>query len=115
MKCSPYIWDAVVIGERRKYLTALIMTDQENVEGFAQESRVPFSEFSSLCSAAEVQELIGAEIDVVNTHFNRVEQVKKFRLIDKPLTAADDEMTPTMKLRRSFVEQKHKALIDQMY
>ena len=115
MKCSPYIWDAVVIGERRKYLTVLIMIDQENVEGFAQESRVPFSDFSSLCSAAEVQELIGAEIDVVNTRFNRVEQVKKFRLIDKPLTAADDEMTPTMKLRRSFVEQKHKALIDQMY
>ena len=115
MKFSPYILDAVVIGDRRRYLTALVMIDQENVERFAQENRVPFSDFPSLCASRPVQELIRAEVEEVNTRFAPVEQVKDFRLIDVLLTAEDDELTPTMKIRRSFVERKHEALIDQMY
>ena len=115
LKFSPYIADAVVVGDRRRYLTALIMIDQENVERFAQERRVPFSDFASLCASATVQARIGAEIDAVNGRLARVEQVKDFRLIDSLLTAEDDELTPTMKLRRDFVQRKHKALIEQMY
>lgn len=115
MKCSPYISDAIVIGDRRRYLTALVMIDHEAVEGFAQERRVPFSDFASLCAAGPVQELIAAEVMEANARFSPVEQVKAFRLIDRQLTAADDEMTPTMKLRRSFVEKNHKALIEDMY
>ena len=115
MKYSPYILDAVVIGDRRRYLTALIMIDQENVERFAQENRVPFSDFASLCAAPPVQDLIRAEVEAVNARFAHVEQVKDFRLIDVQLTPEDDELTPTMKIRRSFVEQKHSVLIDQMY
>ena len=115
MKFSPYISDAVVIGDRRKFLTALIMIDQENVERFAQENRVPFSDFASLCASPPVQDLMRAEVETVNTRFARVEQVKDFRLIDILLTPEDDELTPTMKLRRGFVERKHKALIDEMY
>ncbi len=115
LKFSPYISDAVIIGDKRKYLTSLIMIDQENVEKFAQDHAVPFSDFASLCSAQEVQDLIKHEIDNVNKDFARVEQVKDYRLIDILLTAEDDELTPTMKLKRSFVENKHKALIDSMY
>jgi long-chain acyl-CoA synthetase len=115
LKFSHYIADAVVIGDRRKFLTALIMIDQENVERFAQDNRVPFSDFASLCRAQPVQDLIRAEVDAVNREFARVEQIKDFRLIDVLLTAEDDELTATMKLKRSFVEKKHKALIDDMY
>ena len=115
MKFSPFVSDAVVIGDRRKFLTALIMIDQENVERFAQENRVPFSDFASLCASRAVQELMRAEVEAVNARFARAEQVKDFRLIDVLLTAEDDELTPTMKLRRGFVERKHKALIDEMY
>lgn len=115
LKFSPYISDAVVIGDRRKYLTCLIMIDQENVEKFAQDRRIPFSNYASLCAAEEVQELIGQVIEEVNRDFARVEQIKDFRLIDILLTAEDDELTPTMKLKRSFVEEKHAALIAQMY
>ena len=115
MKFSSYISDAVVIGDRRRYLTALIMIDQENVERFAQENRVPFSDFASLCAAEPVQDLMRREVDTVNFRYARVEQVKDFRLIDVLLTAEDDELTPTMKLKRSFVEKRHRNLIDQMY
>ena len=115
LKFSPYISDAVVIGDKRKFLTCLVMIDQENVEKFAQDRRVPFSNYASLCAAPEVQQLIRDIIEQVNADFARVEQIKDFRLIDVLLTADDDELTPTMKLKRSFVEQKHGALIEQMY
>ncbi|MEM1160288.1 MAG: long-chain fatty acid--CoA ligase [Pseudomonadota bacterium] len=115
LKFSPYISDAVIIGDKKKFLSCLIMIDQENVEKFAQDGAIPFSDFASLCAAPQVQDLIEGEITKVNRDFARVEQIKDFRLIDVLLTAEDDELTPTMKLKRSFVETKHKALIDSMY
>ena len=115
LKFSPYISDAVVIGDKRKFLSCLVMIDQENVEKYAQDRRVPFSDFASLCRTEAVVELINAVIDNVNEDFARVEQIKSFRLIDTVLTAEDDELTATMKLKRSFVEQKYNSLIDEMY
>jgi long-chain acyl-CoA synthetase len=115
LKFSPFISDVVVIGDKRKFLTCLVMIDQENVEKFAQDRRVPFSNYASLCAAREVQDLIHETIDEVNKDFARVEQIKDFRLIDVLLIAEDDELTPTMKLKRSFVETKHADLISQMY
>jgi long-chain acyl-CoA synthetase len=115
LKFSPYISDAVVIGDQRKYLSCLIMIDQENVEKFAQDKRVPFNNFKSLCAAKEVRDLIGGIVDETNREFARVEQIKDFRLIDVLLTPEDEELTATMKLKRSFVEKKHKKLIDEMY
>jgi long-chain acyl-CoA synthetase len=115
LKFSPYVTDAVVIGDKRAYLSVIIMIDLENVEKFAQDRDVPFSNYASLTRAPEVQSLIQAEIDKVNTKFARVEQIKQFRLLDTQLTAEDDELTPTMKLKRKFVENKYKDLINSMY
>ena len=115
LKFSHYISDAVVIGDRRKYLTCLIMIDQENVEKFAQDQKVPFNDFRSLCRAPQVVDLIRREVEAVNKEFARVEQIKDFRLIDVLLTAEDEELTATMKLKRATVEKRHKALIDAMY
>lgn len=115
LKFSPYISDAVVIGDKRRYLTCLIMIDQENVEKYAQNRQVPFSNFASLCRAKEVLDLIDGIVRDVNKQFAQVEQLKYFRLIDVLLTAEDEELTATMKLKRSFVEKKHKNLIDSMY
>ena len=115
LKFSPYISDAVVIGDRRKFLTALIMIDHDNVAKYAQDKSVPFSNYASLCRAQEVQDLIGGEIDKVNKQFARVETIKKFRLIDTLLTAEDEELTPTMKLKRKLVNKKYTGLIDSMY
>lgn len=115
LKFSPYISDVVVIGDKRKYLTCLIMIDQENVEHYAQTHSVPFTDYRSLCARSEIIELIGSEVDRVNRNFSPVEQVKKFRLIDVLLTAEDEELTPTMKLKRSFVSDKYEDLISSMY
>ena len=115
LKFSPYITDAVVIGDRRAYLTALIMIDHENVEKFAQDNSIPFSNYTSLCRRPEILELIEGEITRVNTKFARVEQVRKFRLIEQKLTAEDEELTPTMKLKRKLVNEKYRELIDSMY
>src|SRR6266699_765686 len=115
LKFSPYISDAVVIGDKRNYLTCLIMIDHDNVVKFAQDKNVPFTNYASLCRAPEVQDLIGREVEAANKKFARVETVKKFRLIDQLLTAEDEELTPTMKLKRSLVEKKYGALIKDMY
>jgi len=115
IKFSPYVTDAVVIGDKRPYLVCLIMIDQENVEKFAQDNDVPFSNYASLTRSEEVQKLIGSEIERVNKQFARVEQIKKFRLIEKKLGAEDEELTPTMKLKRKLVSQKYAELIESMY
>lgn len=115
LKFSPYITDAVVVGDKRAYLTVIIMIDQENVEKFAQDTDIPFSNYASLTRAPDVQELIQSEIDRVNTKFARVERIKKFFLLDTQLTAEDEELTPTMKLKRKLVEKKYAAQIDAMY
>ncbi len=115
LKFSPYVTDAVVIGDARPYLTVIIMIDQENVEKYAQDHDVPFSNYASLTRAPEVQALIQAEVDRVNTRFARVEQIKKFFLLDTQLSAEDEELTPTMKLKRKLVQQKYAARIEAMY
>lgn len=115
LKFSPFVTDAVVIGDKRSYLTALIMIDQENVEKFAQDRDVPFTNYASLTRAKEVQDLVWSEIENVNKKFARVEQVKKFRLLETQLTAEDEELTPTMKLKRNFVQKKYAEMIESMY
>ena len=85
LKFSPYIADAVVIGDQRKFLSCLVMIDEDTVMKFAQDNNVPFSNYASLCRADAVQRLIEGEIDKVNRDFARVEQVKAFRLIEQVL------------------------------
>ncbi|MBS0429179.1 MAG: long-chain fatty acid--CoA ligase [Proteobacteria bacterium] len=115
LKFSPYVTDAVVIGDAKPYLTVIIMIDQENVEKFAQDHDVPFSNYASLTRAQEVQDLIQGEIDRVNAKFARVEQIKKFFLLDTQLSAEDEELTPTMKLKRKLVQAKYATQIEAMY
>ena len=115
LKFSPYIADAIVIGDRRKFLSCLVMIDHENVEKWAQDNSVPFSNFTSLTRAEKVLALIEGEVDRANQKFARVEQVKAFRLIEQKLEAEDPELTPTMKLKRAFVNKKYSELIETMY
>ena len=115
LKYSAYISDSVVIGDRRSFLTALVMLDKENAEHYAQVHGIPFTDYRSLCARPEILALVEAEVGHVNQKFSSVEQVKRFRLIDVLLTAEDEELTPTMKLKRNIVSQKYGMLIDEMY
>jgi len=91
------------------------MIDQENVEKFAQDANIPFTNYASLCRAKEVRDLIWGEIEKVNANFARVETIKRFYLIEQQLTPEDEELTPTMKLKRSFVNKKYAKEIEAMY
>ena len=115
LKFSPFISDAVVIGDKRPYLGCLVMVDQENVTKYAQDNDVPFTNYTSLCHTGAVQDLIRSEVESVNARFARVETIKKFRLIDQLLDPEDEELTPTMKLKRKVVHEKYAGLIDEMY
>jgi long-chain acyl-CoA synthetase len=115
LKASPYITDAVIVGDRLPYLTAIIMVDHDNVEQYAQSRDIGFTNYESLTQALEIKELIQSEVDQVNQKFARVEQIKKFFLLSKKLSPEDEEVTPTMKLKRKLVIEKYADLISQMY
>ncbi len=115
LKFSPYVSDAVIIGDSMKFLSCLVMIDKDNVEHYAQTHSIPFTDYRSLCVRPEIVALIDAEVRAVNAKFSRVERIRKFRLIDVLLTAEDEELTPTMKLKRSYVSNKYNALIRDMY
>ena len=115
LKFSPYINDAVVIGDRRKFISALIVIDEENVVKYAQDQKIQFTTFSSLTKAPEVIELIQQEINQVNNQVARVENIRKFRILDKKLYTEDGEVTPTMKVKRKAINAQYKDLIESMY
>ncbi len=115
LKFSPYITDAVAIGDGRRYLTALVMLDLEQVARYARDQQVPYTDFASLTRAPQVRALVQQEVEQANARLARVEQVKDFRIIDVLLNAEDEELTPTMKLKRQFVQRKYAALIAGMY
>ena len=115
LKTSPYIADAMLIGDRRRFLTCLVLMDHENVEKWAQDNAVPFTSFASLVRSDAVHGLIEAERVRVNSQIALVEPIRCFRMIDQKLQPEDQEITPTMKLRRGYVNQKYAALIETMY
>lgn len=115
LKFSPYINDSVVIGDKRKYLTALIVIDEENVTKYAQDKKVQYTTYATMTRAEEVIALIAEEIDKVNKQVARVENIRKFKIIDKKLYTEDGEVTPTMKVKRKSINAQFGDLIESMY
>jgi len=115
LKASIYINDAVVIGDRRKYLTCLIMIDEDNVVKFAQDHKIQFSTYKDLTGDEQIIDLIGGEVKKVNESLSRVENIRKFTLIPKRLYEEDGEVTPTMKIKRKKVHEAYSDLIEAMY
>lgn len=115
LKFSPYINDAVIIADVRKYVSAIIVIDEENVVNYAQQKKIQYTTFASLTKAEEVIALIQLEINNVNKELARVETIKKFRILDKKLYTEDGEVTPTMKVKRKYINEHYKDLIESMY
>jgi long-chain acyl-CoA synthetase len=115
LKFSPYIQDAVVIGERRKFIVALVLIDEDNVTRFAQDHRIPFATFAELTRSPEVHRLIQRELDKVNASLSQVESVKKFALLPRRFYEEEGDVTPTMKVKRRNIEQRYADLIEDLY
>jgi len=115
LKASPYINDAVVIGDKRKFISCLIMIDEDNVVKYAQDNKIQFSTYKDLTQSPEIVKFIQVEVDKVNETLSRVEQVKKFTILPKKLYEEDGEVTPTMKVKRKYVNEAFGDLIEAMY
>ncbi|MBI4608156.1 MAG: AMP-binding protein [Candidatus Rokubacteria bacterium] len=115
LKFSPYIQDAVVIGDRKKYLVALLLIDEDNVTKFAQDHRIPFATFADLTQTAEVERLIAGEVQKVNATLSQVESIKKFALLPRRLYEEEGDVTPTKKVKRRHIEERYADLIATLY
>ena len=115
LKASDYIMDAVIIGEKRDYLTALIALDEETVSHYAQRHGIPFSSHSDLAVHADIKQLINDAVQDVNRRWSDREQILDFRILQWELSSDADELTPTLKVRRSFLCEQFAELIEEMY
>src|SRR5690606_8599881 len=103
LKDSIYVREAILIGDRRSFLSALIEIDYETVGKWAQSKGLAYTNYKSLAGLPAVRELIDTWIGEVNEEFSRVENIRKFRILTKQLDHDDGEVTATMKVRRSAV------------
>ncbi|HEY7206537.1 MAG TPA: AMP-binding protein [Methylomirabilota bacterium] len=115
LKYSPHIREAVVIGEERPYVVALIQIDMGNVGNWAEARRLPFTTFKDLSGKAEVATLIGEAVARVNEGLPEAARIREFALFDKELDADDDELTRTNKVRRSTILTKYGHVIERLY
>ena len=115
LKVSNYINDAIVIGDKRKFLSAIIILDEENINKYARDKKIQYTAYSELASHPEIKKLIEGEVDKVNKEVARVENLRKFTILDKRLYVEDGEVTPTMKVKRKFINDQYSELIEKMY
>ncbi len=115
LKFSPYIIDAIVIGQEKPFIAAMISIDMKNVGKWAENNQLPYTTFTDLSQKERVYELINGEIKKINQTLPKVAQVKRFVLLYKELDADDEELTRTRKVRRGFVAEKYKDLIVALY
>lgn len=115
LKMSPYIKEAVAIGDRRKFVSALIQIDFDAVGDWATRRKITYTSFDDLAAKEEVRALIEDEVNEANERLARVESVREFRLFDKELHQDDGELTATQKVRRSTITEMYEELIESIY
>src|SRR6185312_3679098 len=117
LKSSPYVADASVVGEGRKYLTALIEIDVGTVSEWARAKGVTYSTHRSLATNTSINDLLAREVEQANALLGRVEQVKAFRILDRELDpeVEGEAVTATRKIKRSLLQQHFGHLINEMY
>ena len=115
LRFSPFIREAIVIADRRRFVSALIQIEIETVSKWAEEQSLTYSNFRSLVELAPVREMIQAEVDAVNAKMPQVQQVRKFHLLVKELDHDDGEVTATLKVRRQAVNEKYAEVIEGIY
>jgi long-chain acyl-CoA synthetase len=115
LKASKYIEQVAIIGDNRKYLAALIVPAFTELEAWAKENGVQFSSRGELSKDAKVKDLYAREIEENMKDYARVEQIRKFAVLEREWSQETDELTPTLKLKRRVINQKYSAVIEGMY
>lgn len=115
LKFSPYIKEAVAIGQNRPYVAAMINIDMDNVGRWAERRQVSYTTYADLAQKPEVYELIVREVERVNRDLDASMQIKRYVLLHKELDADDEEITRTRKVRRGFVAEKYATIIDALF
>jgi len=114
IKQHPLVSQCVVVGDRRPYLVALVTLDPEEAVKYAQENNLP-EDPAQLAANPDVKAAIEAHVEKINQNFARVEQVKKIAILSHDLSQESGELTPTLKVKRAVVAQKHEGEIEQLY
>jgi long-chain acyl-CoA synthetase len=112
---SKYIDQFVLIGDRRMFLTALIVPDFEAVKEYADSHKIPYEKVEELVRDEEIYKMLDKEMDQFQKKLANYERVRKFVLLDKPFTIESGEITPSLKIKRKYVEERYQDLIEQMY
>jgi long-chain acyl-CoA synthetase len=115
LKANPYILNAVVVGGSRKFISALIVPEFEKLEAYAKANGILVGDRAELCRREEIRDFMLAEVNRSTPDLASYERIKKIALLDRDFELEAGEMTPTLKVRRSFVEAKYKPTIDLLY
>lgn len=115
LKTNTYVTDVLVIGDRRKFMSALVVPNFEKLEEYAKFNNIPYKDKQALMKNEDIVKFLEAEIDRATPNLASYEKVKKIALLDREFTIADGEITPTFKIKRNIVEKKYKDLIDALY
>jgi long-chain acyl-CoA synthetase len=115
LNLNPYISNALVIGDRRKFISALVVPDFEKLEEYAKQNNISFEDHCDLVKKEEIVRFIQEQVDRSASNLASYEKVKKIVLLDKEFEIEKGEITPTLKVKRNIVEEKHKGIIDALY
>ncbi len=112
---SKYIEQFVLIGDRRMYITALIVPDFEALKEYADAHRIPYKDPKELVKMKQIEDMLNKELAQFQKNLANFERVRKFTLLDKPFSVEDGEVTPKLNVRRKVIEERYRDLIDEMY
>src|SRR5205823_977458 len=114
LKQSRFISQAVMYGDRKPYPVALITLDPEEIVPWAKEQGLP-DDIGELTTSEPVRELVQKELDRANANYARVEQIKKFTILDHDLSVESGELTPTLKVKRNVINDRYEELFESLY
>jgi long-chain acyl-CoA synthetase len=115
LKTNPYISNAVVVGDRRRFVCALIVPNFEKLEKYARSASIPFASRAELIRNEQVVNFLKAEVDRATPNLAQYERVKRIAILDRDFEIDKDEMTPTLKVRRNIIERQYRSIIDALY
>jgi long-chain acyl-CoA synthetase len=115
LKLSPYVSNAVVLGDRRRFISALVVPNFDKLKEYAETNDIPFKTNSDLTRSEQVLNFMQREIDLITPNLASYEKIKKIALLDRDFEIEKGEVTPTLKVKRNIVEEKYKEIIDALY